>query len=348
MNAPEVIDLCSSSDDDDDEEEHIVCKESVIRSKKRPRTDEEGPFRKKQVHLHFNDTACVVTEGLMELLKTIPSVRCCAGDIASSLLHIQQKDKWSCGFRNLQMLLSFLLPSLKLNHSVSTGLEIPSVIELQHQMEAAWNEGFDKDGAQHYHHTIVGKTAWIGAVEVSSLLSYKGIDATVVQFIRCPESRERLVPFCVSYFRQSHPSVYVSSSSMEIVNKLLQDTSHDNILNTTKQKLQHTGSCDIPPLYLQWKGHSVCVVGFEVETNGTVHLLAFDPMKSGSLLTKSLKNNEVKPLRLDRAKLAKQDCQIVLCSTRALEETARERIKQCLQTATAAESAVLKAMAKCK
>lgn len=35
---------------------------------------------------------------------------------------------------------------------------------------------------------------------------------------------------------------------------------------------------DLPPIYLQHRGHSVTIVGFEVTKSGTADLLVFDPM----------------------------------------------------------------------
>lgn len=395
MGTPEVIVLYSS---DSDEEEHRIPKEDtklLLRKRPRPKDDTSSPRRKKlhlsssnhdnqisehqqqqhqQVLLYLNDkNECVVTEGLMEFLRKIPFVRCCAfykkdssqqQNKSCSLFHIQQKDKWSCGFRNMQMILTSILPFLEAEHLfwefsatetrafASASLEIPSVLELQRHMEAAWKEGFDLEGAQHYGNAIVGKTVWIGAVEVAHLFSYMGIDATVVQFIRCPESRKQLVPFCISYFERNHCTTGCSSSSslnqqrcssLELVQTILQSTKCWDSTNLLKKG---TCTCHVHPLYLQWKGHSVCVVGYEVDgtNHNNVHLLAFDPMKSGSVLKKALQNNQVKPLRLDQTKLERQDCQIVVCSSLSLPKVVRER--ECLQTATAAERAVLQAMNK--
>ncbi|GAX09375.1 hypothetical protein FisN_6Lh251 [Fistulifera solaris] len=351
MSTPEVIVL--SSDD-----------ESEMRRSKRPRTTLSSPptsppskrRRRREVLLYLNDD-CVVTEGLMELLMRMPQVRCCVTQPSFYPFHIQQNDKWSCGFRNLQMIMTFMIPYLPKDHSflqyttpLSSSYEIPSVLQWQQSMEAAWNEGFDADGGQHYRLKIVGKAVWIGAVEVASVLAFGGIDATVVQFIRCAASRRQLMPFCVTYFQRHYCHCHDDStnpcSSLELVRHLLQETE----MSKKSSQPESSCKCDIPPLYLQWKGHSVCVVGYEVETqaNGTLfhHLLAFDPMKRGSVLTKSLQRNDLKPFRVDHAKLERQDCQVVLCSTRTLPASVRECIKHRLQTATAAERAVLETLHK--
>lgn len=149
---------------------------------------------------------CTITSGLISLLiQTLPPGCCCCWQ--STLQHIQQKDSWSCGYRNLQMLLSALLPLLPDHHVYwndhprdGTTIEIPSLPALQHCLEESWRQGYDPAGARYYQHQIVGKSKWLGAVEVTSLLNYFGIDATVVQFIKCTSSRQLLGPFCEAYF----------------------------------------------------------------------------------------------------------------------------------------------------
>jgi hypothetical protein len=350
MSTPEVIVLSS-----DDENEMRRSKRPRTRTSSSPQTSsppKKRRRRRREVLLYLNDD-CVVTEGLIERLIQMPHVRCCVTQPSLYPFHIQQNDKWSCGFRNLQMILTFLIPYLPKDHSfwqyttaLSSSYEIPSVVQWQQSMEAAWNEGFDADGARHYQKSIVGKNVWIGAVEVASVLAFKGIDATVVQFIRCAASRRQLMAFCISYFQRHYCGSSNPCSSLELGRHLLQET------EKRKKVSEPEGSCtyDIPPLYLQWKGHSVCVVGYEVETqtNGAIihHLLAFDPMKGGSVLKKSLQHNDLKPFRVDHTKLERQDCQVVVCSIRTLPDSVRERIKHCLQTATAAERAVLESLHK--
>lgn len=92
----------------------------------------------------------------------------------NDMLHIQQTDKWSCGFRNLQMVLSSVLPQLPPSHTYYSKTAsppncIPNVPQLQRLLERAWKEGFDPSGAQHYGRKIVHKTSKIGAVEVSTI-----------------------------------------------------------------------------------------------------------------------------------------------------------------------------------
>ena len=96
-------------------------------------------------------------------------------------LHCTQNDKWSCGFRNLQMLISSMPSSL--DPIFPNGP--PMLEELQTSFEVLWAEGFDPNGANHHNSKMVGKTgkiSWIGAVEVWSYLSFRGACLSTV----CP------------------------------------------------------------------------------------------------------------------------------------------------------------------
>jgi len=76
--------------------------------------------------------------------------------------HYLQSDNWSCGYRNLQMLISSMLPTL-------TGIfpgGVPNVEEIQRTMEILWSCGFDGRNAEHHCGVLVGKKTWIGTVEV--------------------------------------------------------------------------------------------------------------------------------------------------------------------------------------
>lgn len=278
----------------------------------------------------------------------------------STLRHIQQNDAWSCGFRNLQMLLTAAVPLLRKDHSYyeqqtftrdAGYVSIPTFKQLQHSMEQAWTAGFDPKSAQHYGHKIVGKRAQIGALEVSYCLIASGIECAVVQFIHCRESRSQLGPFCAAYFAKKYHgacpycSIYAgSSSSRAIAQQLLLSLSQGGnnaaVFNPTCQ-------CPSIPLYLQWKGHSVTVVGVETYANSdkVKNLLLFDPAASGSKLTKALSGNDLKPFRKSVASLEKKDCQIVLTSTKTLSYFEREQLKtntaHCL---TAAEEAVTRTL----
>ena len=107
--------------------------------------------------------------------------------LCSSLTHVTQIGtegyRWSCGYRNLQMLLSSLMHISCYRGVLFNGTgEIPSVHGLQSWIEKAWRDGFDPDGAAQLGGSLLGTEKWIGATECATLLRYFGIRAQVVDF----------------------------------------------------------------------------------------------------------------------------------------------------------------------
>jgi Peptidase family C78 len=274
-----------------------------------------------------------VTEGLMPEMRKIPYLVTCAGRAGkqSVMPHIQQRDKWSCGFRNLQMMLGSMLSLLPSTHPYfqqeSTTqtrdvgyLCIPSLMKLQRTIEQCWANGFDAKGASHYKHSLVGSSAQIGTMEVSHCLTFVGIDNVVIQFMACQESRSQLAPFCMAYFSKAYTSAcpLCNSSisppdSRAVAKQLLEAVSSGSASLVTA-----TCPCPTLPMYLQWEGHSVSIVGVESQNgryDNIKHLLVLDPCLSGSNLKKALLQGDIKPLRLAVAKLEKKDCQIILPTT---------------------------------
>ena len=387
----QIVDLCDSDSD---------CSENVAQSKKRrlseddlvDLTETETPDKKKQrsqVQRNHEDASseplvyvdcqrysdsCIITSGLVKLLAELPSV---VSVKISSLHHIQQTDNWSCGFRNIQMSLSALISLLPSSHSYWSQsdntfqpgcVELPSLRQLQEHMEASWKAGFDRSGAEHYRHKIVNKQVWIGAVEVSHLLAYMGIESTVVQFMKCRESRRLLKWFCAAYFGECDDDLTscincANSAAATAATTTTTTTTassgsaiSSNSLLAAKRFMCYAegrttprvcSSCDKArlPLYLQWKGHSVSIVGIEKDENGRCsHLLAFDPLKKGSALENVLKKRLTTPLRLQFSSLENKDCQIILLSNARLSFEDRNRCKFSVPTLTAAQTAVVRAV----
>lgn len=320
---------------------------------------------------------CAVTSGINELLQDLAGISSCVGrrqadktttscscrhpfnkqtaDKCPQLHHIQQRDKWSCGFRNLQMIQMALVPMLPAQHSYhqySSGsslagsklVEIPSLRRLQQNMETAWQQDFDPEGAEHYRHRIVGKKVWIGAVEVSNLMTFMGLDSTLVQFIKCPASRRLLVPFCRAYFSCSYTDLEASSSAAccTTVSQVSSLSIAQNSLKAASKGATFAPcQCARLPLYLQWRGHSVTIVGV-VNSSSSSELLVLDPMRNGKAVTSALKRQDMKGLGFDSRKLEREDCQIVVVSTRSLSSDERGRFGKQMQSLTAAELDVMR------
>jgi len=289
------------------------------------------------------DDACLVDKTLLGCLSSISDVTTCR---SPSLCHLQQQDKWSCGYRNFQMMLTSLLPHMpaectcwKHVSRTSTGrITVPDLRRIQHLMESSWQAGFDSKGAKHYKNSIVGKSSWIGAVEVSATLSYLGLDSCVVQFVKCPTSRELLAAFCVLYF--TNFSAYSRlRESKDIVRELLRDAERYSSESTNEfSKLAPT-----LPLYLQWKGHSVTIAGVERKRGGGFFLLSFDPLKDAYKSKLSLDKGKAAPMRLSLKKLLINDWQLVLCTSSCISDTERLSRRD-TSAVTAAPAAVMQAM----
>ena len=253
------------------------------------------------------------------------------------------------------MMLAALVPTLEPHHlylkthasnvMVASGrvacFEIPSQPELESELEASWRAGFDQNGAQHYGGNVRNRRKWIGAVEVWSILAAAGVDACVVQFIRCPESRGLLGPVCSQYFSNDCPWCNTKSYATS------RDMVHSLFLQATSNSPKHSNcGCSRLPLYLQWEGHSVTIVGVEhhSQSGEPTNLLIMDPAKNGEELRSTLQAGGLNCARLNLSKLRTKDCQIILQSRRVASAAEQQKWNCSINCATAASSAVMKQM----
>lgn len=56
-------------------------------------------------------------------------------------------------------------------------------LPLQAWLEVAWGSGFDVAGCESLGGSVQGSTKWVGTTEASSLLSYFGARAAIVDFV---------------------------------------------------------------------------------------------------------------------------------------------------------------------
>jgi hypothetical protein len=335
-----------------------------------------------------------------------------------TLHHVQQPDQWSCGFRNLQMLLLALVPQLQHNHAyfdfhpeqngtaavgAAEAFAIPCLPEIEQALEFAWATGLDGKGREHYHGKISGKRAWVGAVEIWSVLTYWSLDACVVQFIKTLASRRQLGPFLYAYFTK--PQEYnhqhdddnnttcmfcsqqrqqqeghcfnmppTTTTTQAMAAKLLTIASSRNHQEPRRRHDGNGGSsssgrggcccsCPVLPVYLQWKGHSVTVIGVELSSppiqssnktstsNGKttalpqqpreaiierpINLIVLDPSKNGPDIKSSLAQGNLTKLRLPLHRLESQDVQVILPSTRNITQAERLARKVHINAVTA-------------
>ena len=322
-----------------------------------PMTKQQNPFV--AVYIEGDGDTAIVTDGIVNNLRaychTMANTSsqnkrflasCCrssgdhpGADRLSCLCHIQQKDKFSCGYRNTQMLLAALCNWLSPDHpyfalsnqhvreaSPSGLFAIPSLQTLQRMMESGWAIGLDPEGAAHFSGSIVGKTSWIGAAEVWSLFAYWKMDACLVQFIKCHESRRLLGFFCAAYCSPRFSSACLhcsrgrikSRSFVEQLLKCAEQTRLERVVQSKKSSnipAKSSCSCLILPLYLQWQGHSVTVVGVESDSKGLPrNLIVLDPLAEGNQYKQDWSRRYPPKARVPLAKVERKDCQLIVVS----------------------------------
>jgi Peptidase family C78 len=92
------------------------------------------------------------------------------------------------------------------------------------------------------------------------------------------------------------------------------------LLRKTSLPLSSSSNRGLLPLYLQWEGHSVTVIGVEQTSTGTVNLLVLNPSQKGPAIATALRNSNsnLAPLRLPLARLRHKDTQVLLPSLYSL------------------------------
>ncbi|CAO3653251.1 unnamed protein product [Cunninghamella echinulata] len=165
---------------------------------------------------------------------------------------------WGCGYRNTQMLMTFLQRKKQAGDILLQ--QVSDISGIQIILERAWKEGFDPQGAKQLHNRVYKTRKWIGTTEVYSILSYLGIRCTILDFHRPTgpnDTHEALMDWIQDYFQLTTSHCSKNSNS-----------NHNNkIVHITNR----------PPLYLQHSGHSRTVIGIELLKNGKRNLIMFDP-----------------------------------------------------------------------
>ncbi|KAG0084522.1 hypothetical protein BGZ92_009794, partial [Podila epicladia] len=190
---------------------------------------------------------------------------------------------WGCGYRNIQMMLSYVVQQRSLvPHSRSNSLSldtrfstndpsvIPTIPQIQQQLEYSWSLGFDSVGAGQLGHKVEGTKKWIGTTEAWSVLSSLGVRCSVLDF-HTPTgpggTHPAMLTAVYNYFRDPPWSPLSAPSSVNLP-PIEIPTDGTRIVQTAK-----------PPLYMQHQGHSKTIVGIEILESGIANLLVFDPSR---------------------------------------------------------------------
>ncbi|KAI7864827.1 peptidase family C78-domain-containing protein [Spinellus fusiger] len=174
---------------------------------------------------------------------------------------------WGCGYRNCQILMSFLEQQQEqgepvLKHTIH-------IAGLQRLLEHAWSHGFDTQGALQLDHQMYGTNKWIGTTDVFTILVYLGIRCTILDFHRptgANNAHDALFDWIQSYFEEA-----VTDHSEEEKNK------EERVGTIHPPHPTPSYLTDRPPLYLQHSGHSRTVIGIELLEDGHRNLIMFDP-----------------------------------------------------------------------
>ncbi|KAL4074661.1 peptidase family C78-domain-containing protein [Scleroderma yunnanense] len=168
---------------------------------------------------------------------------------------------WGCGYRNFLMACAALMDQ-KIQPLYFCHLDAPlppGVWNLQQWIEDAWKQGYDEIGAKELGHQLVGTKKFIGTGDIYVAFISRGISCRLVDFDlkRSTKGPRALTDWVVQYF--SDPA-------------RKQGSVHDVLRNASP-----VVATDKMPVILQYRGHSVTIIGFEVARSGEINLLVFDP-----------------------------------------------------------------------
>jgi len=90
---------------------------------------------------------------------------------------------WGCGYRNLQMVLSYLMKFSPLKKGLFQGCGyVPTIPCLQGWLEKAWKAGIDKEGAKQLNNHVYNTKQFIGTSEIVALLKLFKIKCKILDF----------------------------------------------------------------------------------------------------------------------------------------------------------------------
>jgi len=192
------------------------------------------------------------------------------------------------------MMLSYLytLPSLKSALFDGSG-RFPDIPTIQEVIELAWQAGFDSGGAAQLGYSVRGTRKWIGTSEIASVLSYFGLRVAIYEFKSIPNTPSQ----------KGQPTYKPNTELINWVYNYFSQTNDNQFL---------------PPLYLQYSGHSKTIVGVERASNDTIYLLIFDTSQNGQKLLANANKPHVGILKFAAYHFVKKEYQIVTVKNPAL------------------------------
>ncbi|KAI0129269.1 DUF1671-domain-containing protein [Hypoxylon sp. NC0597] len=195
------------------------------------------------------DTIPVIAQLLEKGTKTQYAYLC---DPATQHISKLSREGGFCGYRNIQMLVSYIINSGAPGAAIFKST-IPDIFEIQDLIEKAWDAGINPSARKQVG--VLRRTRkYIGTAEAQVFFHYLGIPHREEEFVNLPDDMSRkaeieLYDHVENYFATA-PGV----------------DSQSKVRNTARA-----------PIYFQHRGHSMTIIGIERTVNGNRNLLVFDP-----------------------------------------------------------------------
>ncbi|OQV20349.1 putative Zinc finger with UFM1-specific peptidase domain protein [Hypsibius exemplaris] len=181
---------------------------------------------------------------------------------------------WGCGYRNAQMLLASLLQWPSTATTLKTELKypfVPNISAMQLLLQDAWSSGFSRFAAAELDGIVSDSSKWIGTAEIQALFSSLKLECHIRDFTHARIALD------------AGKQVIARATKVECL-RLQQEMftfAYDYFT-----RLGTTGDLFVPPLYLQYEGHSRTIIGLDITDVGVedpqkrmekVGFLLFDP-----------------------------------------------------------------------
>ncbi|KAJ3132373.1 hypothetical protein HK100_005389 [Physocladia obscura] len=201
---------------------------------------------------------------------------------------------WACGFKNAQLLIAAALQIPSFRTSLASTFEsispqisflpqqpyVPSIPSIQFLIERAWSLGFDPVGAAQLDSHILSTKKWIGACEIYAFFHSIGIKANTYDF-RNASGPNATHPVLLDFVE-----AYFDSSLDEFLNTWTLEKATTPVLLSPLIWMRNTTDyiagnfihdTEKMPLYFQYQGHSLTIIGIEILKSGLRNLLVLDP-----------------------------------------------------------------------
>ncbi|ESZ99444.1 hypothetical protein SBOR_0206 [Sclerotinia borealis F-4128] len=171
-----------------------------------------------------------------------------------AVLHVSKllREGGFCGYRNIQMVSSYIVKSQFPGHDVFRD-KVPTIFDIQEYIENAWDEGFNSQGRTETG-GIRGTRKYIGTPDAQAMFCSLGIPCDTVALKTKKERGE--------------------APAANLLYQKIEEYFLEGCVDF-ETKVRET---PLPPIYFQHPGHSMTIIGFEKQTDGTKNILVFDPM----------------------------------------------------------------------